>query len=129
MRLWPLNRHLRAALRALERDDRPLRDSYARRAHWTVAMMRDRLAEPGDHLERVWPDFDAYAGFVFATAEHSRRRDCRLLWTEEGDSIRRGFRFAAISDFDVITCERGGRIASVEFRPTPSGNTYVVELS
>lgn len=136
MRFWPLNRHLKATLKALRIDDRPLRVEYARRAHCTVAMMRDRLAEPGDHLQLVWPRFESYSDFVFATARHSRRSDCVRLWKSKGDVVRRAFRFAALSDFDVVTTEVGGRITAVEFRPkveasdperTPT--SYLVELS
>lgn len=126
MRFLPLNRHLKAALQALAIDDRPLRVAYARRAHWTVAMMRDRLAEPGDHLRPVWPDFEAYAAYVFANAQHSRLRDCRLLETK---GATRTYRFAAIDDYDVVTEEPARRIVAVEFRPnTDHPASYRVEL-
>lgn len=127
MRFWPLNRHLKAALRALAIDDRALRAAYARRADWTVAMMRDRLAERGDHLRPVWPDFESYAGYVFANAQHSRSRDCRLLAT---NGAKRTYRFAAIDDYDVVTEEQGRRIVAIEFRSnTDQPVSYRVELA
>jgi len=45
--------HHAAVMTALRRDERPLRAAYARVAHHTVADVRDRLAEPGDHDRRL----------------------------------------------------------------------------
>jgi hypothetical protein len=136
VRFWPLNRHLNAALRALSIDERPLRDEYKRRAHWTVADLRERLVEPGDHLKLVWPVFEEYAAFVFAMARQSRGRDCLRLWTQRAENVvSRAFRFSAISDFEVVTFERERRIRAVEFRSIPnlgssdtSSTRYRVEL-
>ena len=117
MRFWPLHPDLAATLEALRSDDRPLRDAYERRAHWTVAMMRERLAEPGDHQRSVWPNFESYRDFVFATASHSRRRDCVELWRSGSSPVLRSFRFAAISDFVVVTSRLGRTITQVQFWP------------
>ena len=96
---------------ALVRAEGPLREAYARVGHATVADMRDRLAEPGDHERRVWPAFEDYRAWVLM----QRGRDVRLLRETRGDVIERAWRIGGIDFAEVITRERDGLIREVEF--------------
>lgn len=100
---------------ALELDDCPLRAAYARVAHTTVADLRDRLAEPGDHERRAWPTFDAYRAMVMASQRHSRASDRRLLWKRQSTMFECGWRFGGLDFAEIITRERAGLVREVEF--------------
>jgi hypothetical protein len=104
-----------AAIVALRRDDRPLRAAYARVAHATVADLRDRLAEPGDHGRKAWPTFEAYRDMVMRSQRHSRASDRRLLWKREGGLVECGWRLAGLDFAEVVTREQDGLIREVEF--------------
>jgi hypothetical protein len=119
-----------AVVQALRIDDRPLRAAYARVAHTTVADMRDRLAEPGDHDTLAWPTFEAYRQFVMSSQRHSRARDQRLLSKRQASTLECGWRFAGLDFAEVITRERDGRVEQVEFiiEPGSSGAGYLVRI-
>lgn len=104
-----------AVTTALLRDERPLRDAYARVRHTTVADMRERLAEPGDHDRLVWPTLDDYRASVLRSCKALRRRDLRLVREHRGAVIERVWRIAGINFAEVITRERDGLIREVEF--------------
>ena len=101
---------------ALRQDDRVLRAAYARIAHTTIADMRERLAEPGDHDRLAWPSADDYSAMVMRSQRHVWRSDAHLLWQDDGGD--RGWRFAGLDFGEVIVRRRDGRPHEVEFRFT-----------
>jgi hypothetical protein len=101
-----------AIIAALRLDESPLRAAYARVGHLTVADMRDRLAEPGDHERLAWPRFEDYRAAVLRTCAAVGERDLRLLHGQGGECA---WRIAGLDFAEVITRAQGGAIREVEF--------------
>jgi hypothetical protein len=120
--------HHAAVMKVLRLDDSPLRAAYARVARTTVADMRDRLAEPGDHDTLAWPTYEAYRDMVMAAQRHSRASDRRLLWKREGTMVESGWRFAGLDFAEVITRERDGRVCEVEFVLQEGTRGHIVRI-
>jgi hypothetical protein len=120
-----------AVLAALRHDDRPLRAAYARVSHTTVADLRDRLAEQGDHERRAWPTFEDYRGTILRSQRRARASDRRLLWTRQsGELLESGWRFAGLDFAEISTRESDGLVREVGFviGERDDGAEYVVRI-
>ncbi|NNM77228.1 hypothetical protein HJG53_09965 [Sphingomonas sp. ID1715] len=112
----------RRVIAALASDDRPIRHLYTFDAGVTVADLRDRLAEPGDHDRLVWPDFDSYRGYVLTALRRDRRK--HRVWLDDAEA----WRFPSLSRFTVVLRPDVVEFWPDEWQGTPSraGPPYLV---
>ena len=113
----------RRVLAALARDDRPIRDLYGFEGRTTVADLRDRLAEPGDHETLAWPDFATYRDYLLSNFRRDGRR--QRVWPDEPNA----WRFPMLSRFTVVLKDGAIEFWPDEWQGTPSrkGPPYVVK--